>query len=605
MRSDQGFCVRYDVRWQMRDGVTLCCDVYQPDGPGPFPVLLSRTPYNKSFETLVTPISHARRLARHGYIVVIQDVRGRWASDGEWYPFAHEELDGYDTVEHAASLPTSNGRVGMFGGSYGGATQWLAAVATPPHLACISPAITAADYHDGWTYRGGALNQAFVQTWAFLLAQDSARRMGRPDLETECVKAYESVGTRFFDMPLNELATLRAPGLAPWYFDWLEHPSRDEYWRRWSIRERYARITVPALNIGGWYDIFLDGTIDNFLGMRRDGGSARARENQRLLIGPWHHGTNSPLVNGACFGPNASGRVVAEEQLRWWQRWLRQGDTVEAADVDGAPVTESGDADGRPANVFCLGANDWRAFTQWPPTGVVEAVYLLRSDGNANSLSGDGHLVLDSATAAGEPAGGVEPDHFTSNPRMPVRSVGGRSCCREVSTPMGPADQRGVEGSGAVLVYTSEPLDQAIEVAGEIRVVLHASTNAVDTDWTAKLVDVHPDGRAVNIADGIIRARYRDSLETPQPLEPERVYEYHITLGSTCALFERGHRVRLDIASSNFPCYDRNPHTGGVFGAESIDDARVAHQSVHHDAARRSRLILPVRAERSPDQPKC
>jgi putative CocE/NonD family hydrolase len=593
MRSDQGFSVRYDVRWEMRDGVALRCDVYQPDGPGPFPVLLTRTPYNKAFETQVTPISHARWFARHGYLVVIQDVRGRWASEGEWYPFAHEEQDGYDTVEHAAALPTANGRVGMFGGSYGGATQWLAAVAAPPHLACISPAITAADYHDGWTYRGGALNQAFVQTWAFLLAQDRARRMGRPDLETACVEAYESVGTRFFDLPLNQLAPLREPGLAPWYLDWLAHPSRDAYWRRWSIRDRYARVTVPALNIGGWYDIFLDGTIANFVGMRRDGGSARARENQRLLIGPWHHGTHSEMVNGACFGPHARGGVVAEQQMRWWERWLRPDG---AADVHGPGGADPAAADGAPVTVFCLGANAWREHAAWPPAGVVETAYLLRSEGHAMSLSGDGQLVPDSGERGGDPAQGVEPDHFTSNPRMPVRSAGGRSCCRETSTPMGPADQRGVEGGTAVLVYTSRPLDESIEVAGEVRVVLHASTTATDTDWTAKLVDVHPDGRAVNIADGIIRARYRDSLETPEPLEPERVYEYRIALGSTCALFERGHQVRLEIASANFPCYDRNPHTGGTFGAESIDQARVAHQSVHHDAAHPSRLILPILA---------
>lgn len=567
MRPGHDVTVHYDVPTEMRDGVVLYCDIYRPAGDGPFPVLLERTPYNKSFQTLVTPVSHARWLARRGYIVVIQDVRGRWSSEGDWYPFEHEERDGYDTVEQAAALTGANGRVGMFGGSYSGATQWLAAVADPPHLTCIAPAVTASDYHDGWTYRGGALNQGFVQTWATLLAQDVARRAGRADLETACIEAYEQFGTRFFDLPLADLTHLAH---APWYADWLRHPTRDEYWRRWSIEERYGQITVPALNIGGWYDIFVDGTLRNYLGMREHGGSERARAGQRLLIGPWHHSPWSEQVNGTCFGPAARGSIVARAQVEWWDRWLRDGS------VD----------DGAPVEVFSMGDNTWHRLPAWPPPAVF-ADYYLRSDGDALSLNGNGQL----STVA--PSADEEPDHFVHNPRMPVRSAGGRSCCRENSVPMGPADQRGVE-IGPVLVYSSEVLPEPVQVTGEVSVVLHAATTATDTDWTAKLVDVHPDGTAINIADGILRARYRDSLADPELLEPDAVYEYVIALGSTCTRFAAGHRIRLEIASANFPCYDRNLNTGGPIGAETVDDAIVANQTVFHDPARPSRLILPV-----------
>jgi putative CocE/NonD family hydrolase len=570
MQARHDVTVHTDVGWEMRDGTVLYCDVYRPAGDGPFPVLLVRTPYNKSFQRLVTPTQHARWFARHGYLVVIQDVRGRWSSEGDWYPFAHEEQDGYDTVEHAAALPGSSGRVGMFGGSYSGATQWLAAVAGPPHLECISPSVTASDYHDGWTYRGGALNQGFVQTWSALLAQDAARRQDRPDLETACIEAYEQFGTRFFDLPLDEFALLDHPDLAPWYFDWLRHPSRDEYWRRWSIQDRYGQITVPALHIGGWYDIFVDGTLRNYVGMREHGGSAAARTGQRLLIGPWHHSPFAELINGTCFGPAARGSVVSRAQVRWWQRWLRDDEADE----------------GPPVELFCLGDNDWQRLPDWPPPSA-RTEYYLHSDGDALSLNGSGRL----STVA--PAAPEEPDHFVYNPRMPVRGVGGRSCCREGSVPMGPADQRGVE-TGPVLVYTGDPLGDAVQVTGDISVVLHAATSARDTDWTAKLVDVHPDGRAVNIADGIIRARYRSSLAEPELLEPDRVYEYTIELGSTCARFAAGHRIRLEIASSNFPCYDRNLNTGGPFGREPIQAAVMADQTVYHDPARPSRLILPI-----------
>lgn len=561
--------VERDVMWEMRDGVALAADVYRPVGEGPFPVALARTPYSKA-QSLMTTHAHPKWFARHGYIVVVQDVRGRYASEGEWYPFAYEEADGFDTVEHAARMEGGNGRVGMYGTSYIGLTQWLAAVAQPEGLVCISPGVTTSSYYDGWTYRSGVLQQAFAETWAILLGQDVARREGRDKLEQQLLAAYEDMGTSMNQLPLMEFEPLREAGVAPWFFDWIEHPTHDDYWRRWDIEGRYDRVLVPALHVGGWYDIFLDGTIRNYLGMRAEGGSEVAREGQRLVIGPWHHVPWAQYVAGYDFGPEAKSTMSAL-QLAWFDRWLK----------------EPGADDDPPVRIFVMGDNAWRDEAAWPPQRVEEVSLYLHSDGRATSLAGDGSL-------SAEPPGDEPEDDFIYDPRLPVRSLGGRSCCRWQVAPMGPVDQRPVEITNFVLVYTGEELEAPLEVTGPVQVVLHAATSAPDTDWTAKLVDVHPDGTAINIADGIVRARYRHSLVEADPIEPDRVYEYVIDLGSTSMVFAAGHRVRLEIASSNFPAYDRNLNTGGPLGRETLADAVMAAQTVFHDAERPSRLVLPV-----------
>lgn len=569
-RATHDVTVERDVPWEMRDGTRLYADIYRPVGSDEFPVVLARTPYNKAHGVMATH-AHPKWFARHGYIVVVQDVRGRWASEGEWYPFAHEEEDGFDSVEHAAQLPGSTGRVGMYGTSYVAATQLLAAVAGPPHLECITPGATSSDCYDGWAYRGGALNQVFVQTWAMLLAQDVARRRHDGELENRLVTASEDTARWIGSLPLQEVPLLKEHEIAPWYFDWLEHPARDAYWTRWSIEERYDHVRVPALHIGGWYDIFLDGTIRNYVGMREHGATELARANQHLVVGPWPHLPWGRFVSGRDFGPEATNSI-SKLQLSWWDRWLKD------------PPFSGEDA---PVRIFVMGRNSWRSEHTWPPPWAKPVAYFLHSGGRAASLNGDGEL---SADAPGD----EPPDDFVYDPRNPVRSNGGRSCCRPPLAPMGPADQRAVETTNSVLVYTGPRLKEPLEVTGNVRVVLYAGTTARDTDWTAKLVDVHPDGTAINIADGIIRARYRESLSTPTPIEPDRVYEYTLDLGSTSNLFDVGHRVRLEIASSNFPCFDRNLNTGGPLGKGGIGAAILATQTVYHDRERASRLFLPI-----------
>ena len=563
--------VTHDVPVRMRDGVSLNADVYVPEGPGPFPVLLMRSPYNKT-QGQDSVYAHPSWYARRGYMVVIQDVRGRWTSGGDWYPFEHEAEDGYDTVEWAARLPKANGRVGMYGLSYVGATQLLAAVTAPPHLACVVPGMTASEYYDGWTYRGGALHLAFTESWGVSLAEDAARRRELHALEAELFTSFSAAGLKFGTLPIKEYALLRREGIAPWFFDWLEHPTRDEYWERWSIERRYAQVRVPAFHIAGWYDIFLDGSIRNYRGLRERAAEEAARDGQRLLIGPWHHVPWAQVVSGWDFGDEARSRIN-EWQLRWFDYWLRG--------------VENGVPDDPPVRIFVMGENRWREEREWPLRRAEAAEWFLHSAGTANSLNGDGAL-------SRERPGEEEPDIFIYDPRAPAMSLGGRSCCRYLVSPMGPADQRPVEIHNGVLVYTTPPLGRDVDVTGPVSAVLFAATTARDTDWTAKLVDVYPDGRAINVADGILRARYRDSLSSPALPAPGTVYEYRVDLGSTSNLFKAGHRIRVEVSSSNFPAYDRNLNTGNGLGDERIGDCVVATQTVFHDSARPSRIILPV-----------
>ncbi len=560
-----------DVPARLRDGVSLYADVYTPDGDGPFPVLLMRTPYNKT-AAQDSVYAHPLWYARHGYIVVIQDTRVRWTSEGEWYPFAHEDEDGYDTVEWAARLPKSTGRVGMYGLSYVGATQMLASVAAPPHLTCIAPGMTSSEYYDGWTYRGGAYHLAFTESWTVMLATDTARRRELRQLEADLYAAFNPTGLAFGTLPLTQYDLLRRENVAPYFFDWLNHPARDEYWERWSIERRHANVRVPAFHIAGWYDIFLDGSIRNYVGLRDHAADDRARNGQRILLSPWHHVPWAPLVSGWDFGDEARSGIN-DWLLRWFDHWLRG--------------VENGVPDDPPVRIFVMGENRWRDEHEWPLRRAETVEFFLHSHGAANSLNGNGTLSRQRGVEE-------EPDIFIYDPRSPTMSFGGRSCCRYTISPMGPADQRPAEIHNGVLVYTTRPLQQDLEVTGSVSAVLYAATTARDTDWTVKLVDVYQDGLAINVADGILRARYRDSLSASKLLTPGEVYEYRVDLGSTSNLFKAGHRIRVEVSSSNFPCFDRNLNTGSALGGEWIADCAVATQTLFHDSSRPSRIVLPV-----------
>lgn len=574
--------VEKDIEIPMRDGCVLKADLYRPDGPDKLPVLLNRTPYDKSFPQITLNTLDVMRAARAGYNVVVQDCRGMFASQGTFRCFADEARDGYDTIEFAARQPWSSGAVGTFGASYMGATQWLAATQRPPSLKAMVPSVTASDYHDGWVYQGGAFELFFGVSWLMIslgltrLMRERANNSKAAEELGALMGSIDTMRERMEFAPLREFPLFRAG--APYFFDWLEHPYYDDYWRAICIEEHHGQITVPALNVGGWHDIFMGGTIRNYLGMRARGASDQARAGQRLLMGPWHHAVPfSSLVGQVDYGFR-SGPVAIDydgSQLRWFDHWLKGADN--GVDKD-APV-----------RLFVMGANQWRDAKEWPPPGAEMRRYYLHSRGKANSAYGDGAL-------AAEVPGDEPPDSFLYNPLNPVPTAGGALCCYPNSLMGGAADQSMVEHRADVLVYSTEPLAEDLEVIGPVSVTLYASSSAPDTDFTAKLVDVAPCGFARNLTDGIIRARVRESQSEPKLMVAGKVYEFKIDLWATANVFKQGHRVRLEVSSSNFPRFDRNPNTGHELFADA--EMRPALQNVMHERNFPSYLSLPVIARR-------
>lgn len=559
----------HGVTMKTRDGVTLRADLYYPVADGKYPTLLQRTPYNKD-----NAAEFARKAAARGYFVVVQDVRGRYTSDGDWYTFKHESEDGYDTVEWAASLPQSNGKVGMFGGSYVGATQMLAAIAHPPHLAGICPVVTASNYHENWTYQGGAFEQWFDESWTSGLAQDTLNRAIRASTNARVgapVLPLNQYPLFNFSPPSTENGLTRS--LAPYFLDWLAHPTYDDYWKQWSIEENYDKIQVPALTIAAWYDLFQGGSLRNYLGMREHAGNDAARDGQRLLITIGGHAGGGRHIGDVDFGPEAAKFDENDLTLDWYD-YLFQGKQNQFADAS------------KPVRIFVMGVNEWRNEETWPLKRAKDTRYLLESGGKANSASGDG--VLATVGEKSETA-----DSYVYDPANPVPTVGGPLCCDSEHLEPGPRDQKEVETRQDVLVYSTPPLQDDIEVTGPVTLDLFAKSSAVDTDFTAKLVDVGPDGFARNLTEGILRARFRESTKgAPKPINPGEVYEYKIDVWSTSNVFLKGHRIRLEVSSSNFPRFDRNLNTGKD---DATDGEMVkATNTVLHDAAHPSALILPV-----------
>ncbi|MDR3738767.1 MAG: CocE/NonD family hydrolase [Terracidiphilus sp.] len=551
-----------------RDNVVLRADVYRPAGEGPFPVLLQRTPYDKNNAADFALLAVAR-----GYMVVVQDVRGRYTSDGEWYTFKHEIDDGYDTVEWAAALPHSNGKVGMFGGSYVGATQMLAAISHPPHLAGICPVVTASNYHENWTYQGGAFEQWFNESWSSGLAQDTVNRTIRA--ATNARQADRLLPLKKF--PVFNLGNISGGlelthSLAPYFLDWLAHPTYDAYWKQWAIDENYAQIQVPALTIAAWYDIFQGGSLRNYIGLRDHAGNETARKEQRLLVTIGGHAGYGRKIGAIDFGPAAAeydeGRITLD-----WYDFLFKGVDNQFAHDD------------KPVRLFVMGDNAWRDESEWPLKRAVATKYYLHSVGKANTLAGDG--ALNTTAPKAEVA-----DTYVYNPANPVQTVGGPLCCDGAHLAPGPLDQNEVEVRPDVLVYSTQPLESDVEVTGPVTLDLFAKSSAVDTDFTAKLVDVSPEGFAQNLTEGILRARFRESTSVAKPLQPGKVVELTVDLWATSNVFKKGHRIRLEVSSSNFPRFDRNLNTG----KSAADEMKfvTATNAVLHDADHPSALVLPV-----------
>lgn len=559
--------IERDVGVAMRDGTRLAADVFRPDDDRPHPVLMQRTPYGRTMPLYLhaTGIDVLAAVER-GYAVVSQDCRGRFGSEGEWRPFRHEADDGYDTVEWAAGQPWCDGRVGIWGCSYMGNTALQAAVAAPPHLTAVMSYMGGPRPHQGWAYTGGAFELGFASFWTTRGAWETLRRSdlgdeARAALTAELRAATERPTAVIGRLPVAEADGTR-PELVPFWREWLEHPELDAWWLEVDVPARADAIAVPVLHITGVHDNFLGGHLALEAALRAH-PSAEVRDAHRFVLGPWDHEsyqTSRPAASGQVdFGPEARNGFALNDALSrdWFDFWMLGEDT---------PLTRT-----PRVRHFRTGTGEWRHEDVWPPPH--QELALHPAPGGA----------LLAAPAAGDSS-----DTYRYDPRDPTPSVGGRTLS-PVYHPPGVQDQAAREARADVVSYTTEPLDGPVVAAGEARVELRAASSCEDTDFTATLVDVEPDGYCRNVAEGIVRARHRDGAERLLvPGEPARLT---IDLMAVTHAFRPGHRIRLDVASAAYPHFSRNLNAAvrPELGGEA--DIRVAEQTVFHCG---TRLVLPV-----------
>jgi uncharacterized protein len=524
----------------------------------------------------MVPNIHA--LLEAGYAVVWQDCRGTFRSSGAFTPMVHEAEDGADTIAWLADQPWCDGSVGMFGLSYFGMVQWATASQAPAALKAIAPSVTSGDsYRAPWYSEGGAMSWHVVWSWATEMALvDAYRSLAAGAGGMDAVTAL----TALLADPQPHLEAMAAEQdvLAahwPWWSQWLAHAPRGRYWQDLSIDDAASSVTVPALNIGGWFDLFVRGTVRSYVAMRARARTPEARDGQRLIIGPWDHMTLDGVYPDRqfAFGANVLMVDLTADHVRFFDRWLRGRTDA----LDGSA----------PVRIFVMGIDQWRDELDWPLPDTRYVDYHLDGGGAANTADGDGLLSTTPATAEAT-------DTYAYDPARPVPTIGGRLIAAAADNGTGPADQRPVQAREDVLCFTTPALEKPVEVTGNVSLVLHVASSARDTDFTGKLVDVFPDGRAIYLTDGILRMRYRRSLAEPELLEPEQLYEITLDLSVTSNVFLPGHRIRLEVSSSNFPRYDRNTNTGGSINEETLDQAVVAINRVLHGPAHPSRLVLPI-----------
>lgn len=548
----------------MRDGVTLYADVYRPVAPGKYPTIIVRTPYgvqrDGGHETMI-------KFAQRGYSVVFMDNRGRYESSGDWDPFRFEAKDGYDTIEWAAKQDFSNGKVATQGGSYLGHVQWAAASQQPPSLVAIFPSLASTNIYANWITHGGAFRLSFNFGWGVVRMPNRIMlpQYWHTEPYTPEELKYENI---LWHLPLNSGDLKSASYAVKHYRDWLAHDSYDDYWKTISDEERMDKMKVPAEVSGGWFDIFLAGTINGYTMMKQKAATEHARKHTRMIIGPWGHGPTRKYGD-VDFGPDAYNDQF-EEELRFFDFHLKG--------------IKNGLDNNLPVKIFYMGINKWRTEADWPIPNTNFRNLYLHAKSPANSVRGGGTLTFDQAASESK-------DQYRYDPQQPVMTLGGNNCCG-TPTLAGPKDQRPIEQRDDVLVYTSEFLKEPLTIAGPVKMKLHASTDGPDTDWMVKLVDVYPNGFAFPVAEGILRARFRDGLDKPKLLTRNTPYEFTVDLAGTANTFLPGHRIRIDITSSNFPQFDRNPNTGEPLGSAS--KTRIALQTIFHGGPRPSHIILPI-----------
>ena len=548
----------------LRDGTKLFADVYLPAKPGKYPTIVIRTCYGVQRDG-----GHQDKIkfAQYGYAVVFADVRGRYESEGKWEPFRDEAKDGYDVIEWAAAQPFSNGKVGTQGGSYLGHNQWAAMSMAPPHLVCAFPGLASTNIYANWLTMGGAFRLSFNYGWGVVRMPNRIMlpQYWHTESYTPEELKYENI---LRHLPLNT-GDLKSAGYSvKHYRDWIQHESYDDYWKSISDEERFNKMNVPAHVYGGWFDIFLMGTINGYIGMRKNAASAVARAGTRMIIGPWGHGP-SQSYGGVDFGVNANMKMF-DRELKFYDYHLK--------------VIMNGLDTEDPVQLFYMGVNKWRSEKDYPLPETKFTPFYLTSAGKANSVTGNGQLVSEKPNTGGT-------DRYTYDPLHPILTLGGNNCCG-TPTEAGPADQRPIERREDVLVYTSDFITTPLTIAGPVKIKLFAATDGPDTDWMIKLIDVYPDGKSMPISEGILRAKFRDGLDKPKLLTPGQIYEYNIEMTGTANVFLPRHRIRVDITSSNFPQFDRNPNTGAPLGTSAV--TRVAQQSIHHGNTQLSQIVLPV-----------
>lgn len=534
-----------DVKVPMRDGVKLSANLFRPAGAGKLPTILVRTPYGKGKGLG----ANYRPFVENGFAVLVQDVRGKHQSEGVFDLLYQEPGDGEDTLNWIARQPWSDGKIGMVGGSYLGIVQWKVALRNNPHLKAIFPVVSGCDdYSDRYFSRGGAMKVGNRLLWM-------SRNMAAPNFQPPEFDKF------VWHLPLRTADRAATGQRTEMYQKVLDHPAYDSFWKSISTREQLDKIRIPVFAVGGWYDNFVENDLEAFAGMRNS-------PEKHLLIGPWPHNMSMGFAN-VDYGPH-SKVPVQKLQLEWYNRWLK-----------GQP----GAMRPAPLRIFVMGWNQWRDEGEWPLARARPTPFYLTGKGKANTLKGDGGLRRKAPRREAV-------DEFEYHPRNPVPTRGGAVCCNPTIFPWGPMDQREVEARPDVLVYTTPPLEQDTEVTGPVLAVLYVSTSAPDTDFTAKLVDVFPDGQARNLTDGILRLRYRESLEKPLAAAPGQVYRITIHAGVTSNVFLKGHRIRLEVSSSNFPRFSRNLNTGKA--PEEDTGMAAARQKVYHGPQRASHLLLPL-----------
>jgi len=526
------------------DGIELAADIYSPRGISKSPTILVRIPYSKTIMNQIKSEAIARFWASRGYTAVIQGTRGRYESGGNYYPLMAERKDGIETLNWLSQQPWYNGKIGMWGGSAFGYTQWVLADQVNPGVSAFDIQICSTNFY-GMFYPGGAFSLESALFWA-------ARSHGNVDKDP----SPADMENGYSGFPLIE-ADNRAVGDVPFFNDWVTHNVRDSYWLNIDGTDRPKQLKAPVLLMAGWFDPFLPAQLDDFIRLRKE-AKPEVANNSRLIIGPWAHAETVILPEGENYYDYR--RASLAPSIEWFDRHLL---TEKQQQFEHSPV-----------RIFVMGSNIWRNEKEWPLTRAIQTSYYLSSGGDANSLDGSGILSLKALSS--DPY-----DTYVYDPLNPVPTKGGAM----LGLRAGIALQNEVEARKDVLIYSTDALKEDMEVTGNVEAVLFVATTAPNTDFTAKLVDLHPDGKAYNVSDGILRGRYMTSgVDSPSQIT--------IRLWPTSIVFKKGHRIRLEISSSNYPRYDRNPNTGNLIATET--NPMIAVQKVFHKALAQSRLILPV-----------